>query len=247
MFEREQRLLSFVPRWSIIRQIRGQSVAEHSYYVALYVEQICRILDCDMRFTLDCLQAALWHDMEECFTGDIPGPSKRQMVDKRQVDRFVENSIIERFASSTEVWRMHSHPSVKAVLKVADLLDEVCYLSTEIQMGNHTLKVVRRNSYNRLMMAVDAIPSRVNINNPNGFEELKQAAEEAAMVHLAYEDRIPINDGDLAPQGETIQSADRSAEPERREAGVGTRTGDGSGQDSGGTSRSIHTISSEGN
>lgn len=62
--------LSHVPRWVIVSTSRPQSVAEHSFRVAIILLEICK------RIGVGCeqstLQWALMHDGAESRTGDLP-------------------------------------------------------------------------------------------------------------------------------------------------------------------------------
>lgn len=142
MFEREYRDLAHVPRWSIIPTIQKQSVAEHSYYVTLYAYQIMLKLRLDPRFTLVGLYHCLEHDRSECYTSDIPGPTKRHIVDKDKEFLFEVKSDAARF--ETHKWDkkdlagmpVGTAPIVLAVRKLADLMDEFAFWKEEGKLGN---------------------------------------------------------------------------------------------------------------
>lgn len=145
MFEREIRDLDFVPRWAIVRTVRPQSVANHSYFVAVYTNDLCLLLDVPIKVHLAALQYALCHDWDEIFTGDIPGPHKHKLLRlltvknawTKQIRKWAEKvfpSLGQReglgFLSDEE------RKTVKSIVKVADFLDAACFLGTECQIGN---------------------------------------------------------------------------------------------------------------
>lgn len=83
-------LAQHVKRWHMIRMQDRQSVAEHSYNVAMLTIKMLRELDRDGAYgispeeQLQVLEWALCHDIHEIEHGDVPSPS--------QVDRdFVED------------------------------------------------------------------------------------------------------------------------------------------------------------
>ncbi len=75
-------LIQHVKRWHMIRMKDEQSVAEHSYNVAMLTMRMLRKLDRqhDLGLTadeqLDVLEWALCHDVHEIEHGDVPSPSK---------------------------------------------------------------------------------------------------------------------------------------------------------------------------
>jgi len=165
MFERELRELSFVPRWTIVRRIKEQSVAEHSYYVALYAGQIADLVEWPgNRAAL--LDMALRHDLDEVFLSDIPGPSKRAIVDELNASRFVDKELSRRFGKD-----YHTHGKaegdewlqITAIIKVADLLEGVLWMATEQQLGNRSLSKVLEENYDRLVKAWHYMCDQLNL------------------------------------------------------------------------------------
>lgn len=77
---REKLNLSYVPRWAIVPMLRPQSVADHSWRVAIIVEELINRLILRANFdhtdTVYVMVAALRHDMDEVKTGDIPSLEK---------------------------------------------------------------------------------------------------------------------------------------------------------------------------
>jgi len=174
-FQRELRELSFVPRWPIVRTIKVQSVAEHSYYVALYACQIGELLQKEGEWKGDIgllLKYALYHDVEEVFMSDIPGPVKRAATNSESVNVFVEKEMTKRFGTEWEIYSSLSEDlielnHVKNIVKVADILDEVFFLAAEIQLGNGSVKNVYKNSVTRLEQACRVIGSKALVKRIN--------------------------------------------------------------------------------
>jgi 5'-deoxynucleotidase YfbR-like HD superfamily hydrolase len=189
LFERDLRTLSFVPRWVITKNLKTQSVAEHSFYVAVYAGQLAEHLgfEGDMG---DLYHAALWHDAEECFTGDIPGPTKRS-IQGEMADIWVRDGVAARFPGSVRPVTAE----IKLILKIANLLDEVFYKATEIQMGNRGAQQSYQTSITRLFRAINMLPL-----TDTGRKVVWRIAEDAANLHLAGQDKLPENSDDLAPR-----------------------------------------------
>lgn len=171
MLEREYRELSFVTRWALLRRIRQQSIAEHSYYVALYAMQIAQMIQWPEAFphtagnTGDLLRAALYHDLGEVVSGDPPGPVHRRAI--LNVDHWqkeIAKGVNRRFGENVAAeWKGAVSPTsnvgleVKAIIKVADSLDALFYLLTEQQMGNGTVRDVVAQERRRLYKAIDTL------------------------------------------------------------------------------------------
>lgn len=72
--------LSLIKRWGIIKMSREQSVAEHSYNVAVITRKLCELFGCggifEGRVYNDLVVEAIFHDCGEIFTGDIPSVAK---------------------------------------------------------------------------------------------------------------------------------------------------------------------------
>lgn len=147
MFEREIRDASFLKRWSIVRTIRDQTVAEHSFFVATYANDICVILGLSDKIKLLTLQYALWHDFrDEIFTGDLPGPSKRALVTDRdtwdqQLDTW-SRKVFERLDDRMGCASDPGAKIAKLVVKLADWIDAAYEMATETQLGNMNCRLI---------------------------------------------------------------------------------------------------------
>lgn len=145
MFDREIRDLDFVPRWAIVRTVRPQSVATHSFFVTAYTNDLCLLLDVSMRIHLAAMQYAICHDWDEIFTGDIPGPHKHKLLNqaatkqawKAQIDRWA-NKTYPRLGERNGMDFLSDQDKlvVKSIVKVADYLDAACHMGDECQIGN---------------------------------------------------------------------------------------------------------------
>lgn len=115
--------LSIVPRWTIVRTIQKQSVAEHCFNVERIATQIAikwmGIREIELLFGIS--QYALHHDDDEALTGDIPSTAKG----------YVQINLV----SESHKWA-HGNDTVIHVVKLADLLEAVWFLSIESKLGN---------------------------------------------------------------------------------------------------------------
>lgn len=154
MFQREIRDFSTVPRWTTLRTIRQQNVAEHSFYVMVYVRQIVIFLGLQ-HMLLAALEYAMYHDGEETFSGDTPGPWKRISEDATKAAVAARRLMIKRFPD----WDAGPvHATVKWIVKVANLVDEIAFLGNEFQMGNRNTVGVSANAIERIQAYLASPP-----------------------------------------------------------------------------------------
>jgi len=136
MFDREHRTLAYVPRWAIIRVNRRQSVAEHSFYVAMYAFEIAKFIGFKGSYE-NLLSWALTHDMEEIVKGDPPS-SYHQITKTETSKEWVRTKMAER-SSSTSAYAFTRDPGglrVVAIVKLADIVESLLYLGDEENSGN---------------------------------------------------------------------------------------------------------------
>ncbi|MFA5347071.1 MAG: YfbR-like 5'-deoxynucleotidase [Methanoregula sp.] len=96
---------SIVPRWSIIKTTRPQSLAEHNYNVSMITKYLCTAMAMVPAMTQEAVMYALTHDYEEIYTGDIPSPAK--IKEKREVKKVTE--AVVKLADALEAWLFIQH------------------------------------------------------------------------------------------------------------------------------------------
>lgn len=190
-FEFELRDLSFVPRWSVVRLLKRQNVAEHQYYTAIYALQILDLLGPETRETwtdrvrAQVLSYALVHDLEESYVGDIPGPVKRAIIGHGELGDLIEAENEARYPSLAK-YTVEVTAITAAVVKVASLMDEVMLLIQEERMGNRLLLHVGENSRNRLEAAWFALPWDTQYKTKLWLTEIVPAIERAKTQDLRH-------------------------------------------------------------
>lgn len=113
---REKLRANTVKRWHIVDTSRQQSVAEHSFNMCLFVEEICKLCGHE-DLVHEAIQYTIHHDIPEVVTGDIPSSVKRYWgVDDS------EKAVLMDSLSVTK------NPFITAIVKLADLLDAVLFL-----------------------------------------------------------------------------------------------------------------------
>lgn len=198
MFERDYRDLAFVPRWAIAPTINNQSVAEHSFFVAVYAENILRFyssLGYDIDdFKYETMLHAVLHDRTECYISDIPGPVKRSITNKGLFKAYEASIDTKIFSDSA----YHKPDEALAIVKVADLMDEYGFWAMETMMGNKLLGVsdIIEQIEERVWMAIVKLPHLTMDEKFNLWTMFQDNLEEPK--------KVPVNNDDVADQREAV-------------------------------------------
>lgn len=140
----EQLRACHVRRWHIVQVAREQTLAEHSFAVAV----IAGSLAASMRWQgllkepdqLMLLNYALQHDIVEVKTGDMPTPFKRAIEKEggaESLDR-AENAMSEDYMM---LKRRTRGTEVEAIVKLADQMEAIYFLQDN-GLGAHALQVL---------------------------------------------------------------------------------------------------------
>lgn len=114
--------LHAVKRWHMIDTTRVQTLAEHSANVATLVFGIVRSCP-GMYFgnALNAAGAALIHDIDEVFTGDIPTHTKRKLQGVEELERTTTPQV---FRHDTKLF----DPRLAELIKICDLCDGIRFI-----------------------------------------------------------------------------------------------------------------------
>lgn len=146
MFITDALALSIVPRWAIVRAFRHQSVAEHSFNVAMITRELLTRYD---HLTIpergdngpqyptirpyNVIWLALTHDIEECVTGDIPRHAKHSIL-------RMKRDIVELVPDLPQIgFTLQEHNLVK----LADIMEAATWIRMN-GVGRHAEAVADR-------------------------------------------------------------------------------------------------------
>ncbi len=149
--------LRFIERWSLMRNTMRENVAEHSYHVAVLTHALCTIANEIFGRSIPTDQIvtmALFHDVTEVITGDIPTPVKHHNHNILRHFRELEDHAAERLTSMIpDPLRKVYEPLItgkremtlhRRYVKAADLLDAYLKCSSELSAGNREFSVAKR-------------------------------------------------------------------------------------------------------
>jgi 5'-deoxynucleotidase len=150
--------LRYIERWSLMRNIVKENVAEHSFHVTLLTHVLCSIANevFGRQVPTDkVVSMALFHDATEVFTGDIPTPVKHHNPKILSNFREIEQLAAERLLDMIpEPLRQVYKPLIdtkkgddyelKKYVKAADLLDAYLKCVTELSAGNREFATAKK-------------------------------------------------------------------------------------------------------
>jgi 5'-deoxynucleotidase YfbR-like HD superfamily hydrolase len=145
-FPPELRTASVVPRWSVVWTLMRDSVANHSYYVAIYSRKIAQLLDWTGNWSM-LMFLALVHDLDETITGDMVSPVKSQIIDADRAADYINLKMEERLPDimrevnsmtdcQNNLAKQRTVDECWLIIKAADRLDALLFLIGEQRMGN---------------------------------------------------------------------------------------------------------------
>jgi 5'-deoxynucleotidase len=149
--------LRYIERWSLMRNVVKENVAEHSYHVAILTHVLCTIAnEVFMKEipTGDAVSLALFHDATEVFTGDIPTPVKHQNSDIlrsfRQIEELAADKLIHMVPNELQeaykplIQGKGDSSVLHRYVKAADLLDAYLKCVTELSAGNREFGTAKK-------------------------------------------------------------------------------------------------------
>ncbi len=147
--------LRYIERWSLMRNVMKENVAEHTFHVSLITHCLCTIANELFHKDINTEKAvtlSLFHDVTEVYTGDIPTPVKHHNKNILKNFRDIEHLAAERLVEQApdalkDVYRKVICEKVNSELtgyiKAADLLDAYLKCVTELSAGNKEFVVAK--------------------------------------------------------------------------------------------------------
>lgn len=132
--------LQHVPRWVVIPTIKKQTVAEHSYNVAVLTYWLCIRLGKDANTIAISVLKALVHDSSEAITGDMPSPIKRNVPPAENEGELL--------------------------VKVADSIESILFIRHEYDLGHRNLADILQYNQDKLKERMGAL----GLNEQQCFE-----------------------------------------------------------------------------
>jgi 5'-deoxynucleotidase len=195
--------LRHIARWSLMRNTTPENVAEHSYYVSVLTHVLCTIARDVFHKPVDPDRAAayaLFHDVTEMFTGDIPTPVKhhnpRILANFREIESLAAKRLIatvpdalRRTYSPFIVENEAADADLLRYVKAADTLDAYLKCVSEIAAGNQEFSTARRQVEEKLKQYAMPEVDWLLAHMADGFAKtIDELAEDEQPVQSPNED-----------------------------------------------------------
>lgn len=122
-------------RYHTKQTIGHQTVAEHSYYVAMLCIEMC-----EGNPSIELLKAAMYHDLAEAETGDTPATAKWTSRPLKEALLRMEDHFNRKHGLEVELTERET-----LMLKWADCLELGFYCVDQMMLGNRHMKVIYEN------------------------------------------------------------------------------------------------------
>lgn len=142
--------LRWIKRWGLKRNVVEENVMEHSWQVATIAHALAIIHNKKFAGDIDpnrVATTALYHDVSEIITGDLPSPIKyhsdRILSAYRLIEHEAEEELLsllpEDLQSDFESMLLHEKvdATVASFVKAADLISAFLKCQLEVNSGNH--------------------------------------------------------------------------------------------------------------
>ncbi|WP_135555257.1 5'-deoxynucleotidase [Paenibacillus cymbidii] len=150
--------LRYIKRWSLMRNVVEENVAEHSYHVALLTHMLCSIANEIYGRGVDtgaAVSLALFHDASETITGDIPTPVKHHnpgiVASFREIEKLASDRLtgmvpepLRDLYAPLIAGKSGGNSELNKLVKAADLLDAYLKCTTELSTGNREFAVAKK-------------------------------------------------------------------------------------------------------
>lgn len=130
----------YVRRYHTIQTIGHQTVAEHSFHVAMILLELT-----NGQASAELLKAALYHDLPEVFTGDIPATAKWASPPLVQSLKLLEDVFDNDYNLVVNL-----SEDDKKLLKFADMAELVMYSLDQLRLGNRNMISIAERGVNYL-------------------------------------------------------------------------------------------------
>lgn len=150
--------MKYISRWGLMRNTRTENIAEHSLETAIITHLLCELRNRRFGGSVDVSKAvltAVYHDVPEIITGDLPTPVKYYDPEIKSAYKRVEEAAAEKLEDSlpedlrpaySPLLRESADPEIAALVKAADKLSALIKCIEERRSGNEDFAEAERST-----------------------------------------------------------------------------------------------------
>ena len=154
--------MRYITRWGLMRNTFSENISEHSHQVAVLSHALAlirrEVLHLDGPDPSRCAVAALYHDVSEILTGDLPTPIKYYNPDIKDAYKKVERIAGERLLDMLPPqlrdcyapWVLEEDEEVEPIVKAADKLAAHIKCLEEQKAGNTEFDSAARQTWDAM-------------------------------------------------------------------------------------------------
>ena len=150
--------LKNVIRYNTRNIIKEESVAEHSFYVALFALKICDNYNVDEQTRSKAIIKALLHDMPEIELNDITHNVKEKLNLRPFLKKYEDEYFDENYHQYASLMK-NADKKTDAIVLLADTMSVYQYALNEILLGNKSddINEILNESQKRLNEAINSL------------------------------------------------------------------------------------------
>ena len=150
--------MKYIARWGLMRNTRTENIAEHSLETAIITHLLCELRNRRFGGSVDVSKAvltAVYHDVPEIITGDLPTPVKYYDPEIKSAYKRVEEAAAEKLEDSlpedlrpayAPLLRESADSEIAALVKAADKLSALIKCIEERRSGNEDFAEAERST-----------------------------------------------------------------------------------------------------
>ena len=150
--------MKYINRWGLMRNSRPENIAEHSLEVAIITHLLCELRNRRFGGNVDVSKAvmtAVYHDVPEIITGDLPTPVKYYDPDIRDAYKRVEHAAVDKLLSGipedmrgdyAPLFDESDDPEIAQIVKAADKISALIKCIEERRSGNSDFADAERST-----------------------------------------------------------------------------------------------------
>lgn len=140
--------MKYISRWGLMRNLRYENIAEHSLDTAILAHLLCELRNARFGGNVDPSKAVLYavfHDVPEIITGDLPTPVKYSNPAISEAYKQVEAEAVETLLKGVpedlrgkyaEIFDEENNIEVRKLVKAADKISALIKCIEERASGN---------------------------------------------------------------------------------------------------------------